>query len=187
MFSLPHYVSNILLWLTVNLESTFSTPVHQYIELLCRFFRLCLSIISPVLMVPLDHVIISKDIGIWAMWFLYCETISWSQYLQHNTSIVILVFHIFSVFCKLPSFCSLQGINFILGNWWNMYAFWGNWKPSLLLSEKAETNVKMEKTRINIKVFYCITLAFTWGFCHTLNAYCSHPIDTLGPPCFGSP
>lgn len=146
-----HSGSDILLWLTVNLVCPLFIPVYQYIARLCKFFWLCLHIIIHFTCPDgssgsCHDKLIVKTFGIWAIWFLYCETMSWCQYLKHNTSVVILILSIFSMFYK-PSFCS-QEINFILGNWWNMYVFWGNWDPGLLLHEKGKTNTKMKKTTI---------------------------------------
>ena len=44
--------------------------------------------------------------------------------------------------------------------------------------QKGETNMKMEKTRMNINVLYSLAPVPTQGLCHTLYAHRSHPIET---------
>lgn len=45
-----------------------------------------------------------------------------------------------------------------------MYIFFRNEEPSSLLPEKGETNIKIEKTRMNINALYCLVPVPTQDF-----------------------
>lgn len=164
-----------------------SVPVYQYIGVLSKFFRLCLHAIVHFGCHDGSSGTCHDKWNVRTLVFELYNFLSVKLWVHVNidnvmSPLIILVLSVFSIFYKSPSPpCSLQKINFIWGNWWNMYIFFQNEEPSSLLPEKGETNIKIEKTRMNINALYCLVPVPTQGLCHTLYAHCSGPIETPLP------